>query len=447
MPEIVKEEIKAAEAPVASDDKRIEKFVEKVADMLVESKKETAETIKKEFEKKDSEIKELKDANIKLETSLAEISTKNISSARTSDSALRDLGFKYRKEMNKWLKKPGSAVDKQIIQDVALELAKKDVGALSTTEELATKSLERLSDSSLPMFDVKTLTSGDDTSLGYFTKPAISSELVRKPLGQLGFADLITTKTVSGSDLEIPISPKKLTAQKTAELEEATVQDLEGQIYTLHTGDVDVKVACSRRFLTDANFDVYGYINAETADGYTNAREELYLNHDGKGANTTKGLFQDQRLDVVTVTATTVELLYNIQEAFFSLPPSLRPGAKVIMNSRTFASLNRAVDTNQRPLYQDFYSFLKDGPVFTVGGLPVIITDTAPDMYTPAHAPISGASGIIVGNPQEYWEIQESNVTYLQNPYRNDKIIYTTVSKRMGGGVRNFWTFKKLKFA
>jgi HK97 family phage major capsid protein len=175
----------------------------------------------------------------------------------------------------------------------------------------------------------------------------------------------------------------------TAEMEVLTPSDFAMDKIQLQQKRLASGIQFSQQLVNDSAFDVVSYAVSLLGRRLGLALEKAILV--GSGTTQMKGILNETlpATSVVSTSAVGVIGTDDILEAYTSMKAVFVKGSVFVMNRKTFAQISKLKNANNDYYLVDF----KDGVGYTMLGLPILISDSMPDVA-------AGAKPIVLMNPK-----------------------------------------------
>lgn len=242
---------------------------------------------------------------------------------------------------------------------------------------------------------------------GFLVPTDMAAEIVRAlrflPGGVASLARTISTS--SGDTFNVPLNLTHGSAAWIAESGAYTPSDETMTQAALSAYKAGTKIIISEELLTDATFDLSGFVNTEFGERLGALAENAFINGDGSGKPT--GILDAASAVTVStlpagqVTTTTAAA---ILAAIYTIPAQYRENMAVLVADSLWVRLLTLVDSTGRPLWAP--SLAADVPD-RIAGIPI---------YTHPNLPAIGASSksMIVGNFSKGYWIRRVDGIYMQ---------------------------------
>jgi HK97 family phage major capsid protein len=214
----------------------------------------------------------------------------------------------------------------------------------------------------------------------------------------------------------------------------------------VHTAMASMPIVNS--MLEDSAFDVMGIANELIGEAYALGEDNVFIN--GTGVAQPLGILAEVDTNgpasvksgtssVLTTTGDAWTGL-RINNIFYALPAQYRGRAAWLYNSTTAALVDNLVDTNKRPLVQDLYGGLTNGPISQIKGRPVYVDEFVP-------TPAASSNSVIWGDLSGYIIVDRVGLSIqrLSEIYAETDITLLLARKRVGGYLAEAYRVKVLQ--
>ena len=379
--------------------------MKKMEGLLIEATKEV-----EEIKKKDADQKARVDA---LEKALA----------RNSAPESKNDFNEYEKEFQKFLRK-GDSID-PVVMDSEFK------------KHLMTKGLDEES--------IKTMQVGVNPQGGYWIQPTRLTRTVTRNFETSPMRDLAFIATTASDSVEMIIDDDEPETESNTEISTRSVTGTPDigllQIYT-HEETALPKI--TQKLLDDAGFDVGAWLQNKINRKITRVENTRFIL--GSGSNQAKGIlaytawasagvYQRDAVEQVNsghATLLTGDGLINLQIA---LQEAYQTNANWLMRRTSWGAIAKLKDSEGRYLLD--FDLLRNGTgAMTLLGKPVKIMSDMPAIG-------AGALSVAYGDFGEgYTIVDKPGVQILRDPYTDKGRVIFYTSKRVGGAVTNYESFK-----
>jgi HK97 family phage major capsid protein len=202
--------------------------------------------------------------------------------------------------------------------------------------------------------------------------------------------------------------------------------------------------------LDDSMIDMEGWIGQKVTDKFT--RDEATAFVTGSGVNKPKGLTsytsgtdttQKQIEQVVTTDAAnfTYDGIVNLQA---KLKEAYQPNAVFLLQRASIANIMQIKDGNGQPIFNMFFA----GNTGRNTGMQTMIMGKQIYFAADVAAIATNALAMIYGDIRRAYQIVDrAGVRILRDPFTSKPNVLFYVTKRVGGGVKNFEAIKLQKIS
>lgn len=283
----------------------------------------------------------------------------------------------------------------------------------------------------------KALASASDPAGGYFVLPDIDNEIT-KVLNETSPMRSVARVITIGSDQYERMQNTDLAAAVWADRDGAP-SETDPQSYkkmSIKTNKIYAEPRISQDLLDDAFINIEQELLNSVAESFSLSENTAFVTGDGAGqprglltytAGSTWGLVEQinsGNASALTYTGI-IDLVYALKDGYL-------PRAKFLMKRSTVAAIRKLVDGNGNSLWQPGFGSepptLMGYPIVRCSDMPSVTNDTLP---------------IAFGDfSQAYFIIDRMGTRVLRDPYTAKPFVKFYTTKRVGGGVNNYESFK-----
>jgi len=299
--------------------------------------------------------------------------------------------------------------------------------------------------------ELKAMRAGSDPDGGYTLPQATVGAISRIAEDQVAMYDLATVTPIGGGGWEEPVVTSGMTAGHTGETgtrSETTAPKLAK--ISINAEESYVMPAIYNKLLEDSSIDLEAWLTQEAGISFADLDDTDFIT--GTGVNSARGIaaytfiadssYAWGKVGYITTGVSGAFNTTDAADAFIDLEGALKTkykaNATYLMNRSTLASVRKLKDGMGQYLWQPG---LQAGIPNSINGIPYRISDNMADIgansYSIALADFRAAYRIVT----------RRGMTILRDPYTTKGLTYFYISKRVGGGIKNFEAIKFLKFS
>ncbi len=299
----------------------------------------------------------------------------------------------------------------------------------------------------LPDLERKGLSVGSDPDGGYLTGEVIETAIDRIVTELSPLRGLATVKSIGQSTYSIPYNKGGFASGWVGETE-ARPETENGKLALRNypTMELYSMPAATQSMLDDGVIDIESWIAEEVADTFAKQEGIAFVN--GDGVAKPRGIMNqnfvadaswaDGKVGFVksgAATAITSDALINL---VYAPKSAFRQNSSFLMNRLTMANVRKLKDGEGNYLWQPS---IVNGQPPTLLGYNLFEDEEFEDV-------VAGAFPILFGDvKRSYVVVDRVGVRMLRDPFSNKPYVQFYTTKRVGGGVKNFESYKVLKVA
>ena len=293
--------------------------------------------------------------------------------------------------------------------------------------------------------EIKTLTAGINTDVGYFIRPERSAKMIQRifessPMRR--FSDVVTTATDA---LEFIIDDDE--AASGGWVGEVSTR---GDTGTPSIGKLTIPVheqfaqpLASQKMLDDAGFNLEAWLSNKVSDKMTRVENTAFVIGDGsqrpKGFLsyadwTNPGEYERNKIEQIASTGTTAMTSDDFKAMQNALIEEYQSSAIFAMKRASFLPVITLKDNSGRYIFES--RFINNRDEMRLLGKEVVFMNDMPDVATDALAYAYANFGM------GYTIVDRIGFRVLRDPFTSKPFIKFYTTKRTGGGVTNFESIK-----
>lgn len=299
----------------------------------------------------------------------------------------------------------------------------------------------------------KALSEGSNTGGGFAVPLDFLSEVIMRIPGVSVFQDRARAITTSRDRVEAPrikanaTTPNMYSSAVTMTMVSETPSAATGLIdpvfeaVPIGVNTAKLETLVSRNLLSDAAFDVAGYLSEEFRRAAVLGKDQKFLT--GTGLSEPLGVTKDP--DISTITSATVNVLGadDLKELIYSLAVQYQPGAILGLSLNCLKTIRKIKDGDGNFIWSPGLNHgLVEGVPPTIEGFPYVVSDFLPTVAT-------GNIPMFFGNPRFYWIINRLDMAMeiLREVYAEQNQLAYLAFLRFGGHVVVPEAFRTLTIA
>jgi HK97 family phage major capsid protein len=316
-------------------------------------------------------------------------------------------------------------------------------------QALAEKHLPKASKSIIAA-QAKTLMSTIMPDGGYFITPERSAFIVNRIFETSPLRRVANVITTTSNEVEMIIDDNEATSGGWR-AENGTVSETATPQVGLLKIPVHEQYAMpliSDRMIQDAGFDVEGWLAEKIADKLSRAENTAFITGNGAmkprgilslSAWTTAGTYERGKIEQKTTAAGTTIAYEDLVKLQGAVKEAYQPRAVWLVKRDVWAEkIMTLKDTS------DFLFAMNSNNPFTILGKQVVLCDDMTGLTTGAL--VSGALSVAFGDfGVGYTIVDRLGISVLRDPYTTKGFVKYYTTKRVGGDVSNYESFKLLK--
>lgn len=289
--------------------------------------------------------------------------------------------------------------------------------------------------------EAKALSVASQEDGGYLVTAEMSSEIVEKVYESTPMRQLASIQTISTDQLEILEDLDEVESGWVGEQQSRAVTgNPKLKLVVIPTHELFCQPKATQKFLDDAAINVEAWLAKKGSDKFS--RDEATGFVSGDGIVKPRGILSyaagTSFNQVQQVNSTSVGALHG--DDFFELEGELkeayRKNASLLMNRTSLKAARKLKDSQNRYLWEPA---LNGKAAASIAGYPVYISSDMP-------AIAGDALSIALGDFKEGYQIVDRmGIRVLRDPYTQKPFVLFYMTKRVGGGVKNFEAIKLLK--
>lgn len=283
---------------------------------------------------------------------------------------------------------------------------------------------------------------------GYWVRPELATQIITQIFETSPIRGVAAGATTASDSLEYMIDDEEASGGWACETETTSTTDTPevGQLI-IYAHELRAKPRATQKMLDDAGFDIESWIAGKVSDKFSRLENSAFFNGDGvkkpKGlltypAATDPDVYQRGTIGQFTSTVSLSFAADDLKSMQDLVKEPYQPNSVWFMNRKTFGVVTKLKDTQTRYLLDT--NSLKTGDTNILLGKSVIF---AHDM------PVSTSAGnlaIAYGDfSKGYTILDRMGIRIIRDIYTQDPYIVFKTSKRTGGDVTNYDSFKLLK--
>ncbi len=293
--------------------------------------------------------------------------------------------------------------------------------------------------------EIKTLTAGINTDVGYFIRPERSAKMIQRifessPMRR--FSDVVTTATDA---LEFIIDDQE--ADSGGWVGEVSAR---GDTGTPSIGKLTIPVheqfaqpLATQKMLDDAGFNIEAWLSNKVSDKMIRVENTAFVVGDGsqkpKGFLsyedwTTPGEYERNKLEQIASTGTTAMVGDDFKNMQNSMIEEYQSSAIWAMKRASFLPVITLKDNSGRYIFES--RFIDNRDEMRLLGKEVVFMNDMPDVATSALAYAYANFGM------GYTIVDRIGFRVLRDPYTSKPFVKFYTTKRTGGAVTNFESIK-----
>lgn len=295
-----------------------------------------------------------------------------------------------------------------------------------------------------------TLRAGSDPDGGYFLPEATVGAIERVALNMNAMRQLATVTPVGGGGWVEPVVTSGASSGWTGETgsRSATTTPTIAEV-KIDPGEVYANLPAYNRLLEDSYVDIEQWLIEEGGFAFGDAEGAGFVT--GTGINQPRGIAGYSMIANASYAWGNVGYTFtgksggfaatNPADKLFDLQHTLKPryrqNATWLMNDATLCAIRKFQDGNGNYLWQPG---LQAGAPDTLLSKPVAVDDNVADIGANSY------SIFFADFKRAYRIVDRRGITILRDPYTTKGLTYFYMTRRVGGGIRNFEAIKTMKF-
>lgn len=299
--------------------------------------------------------------------------------------------------------------------------------------------------------EFKTLSVNSDPNGGYLVLPEITGPQNEFVYETSPIRQLATVTTIGTDSMEIILDNDQAGSGWVGETDGRTATTTPVfQKVEIPVNELYANAPVTQKMLDDAMIDIEGWLAQKVSDRFS--RDEATAFVTGNGVNKPKGMLsytsgtdttQKQIQQVVTGDAAnfTLDGIVNLQAA---LKEPYQANAAFLLQRASIANIMQIKDGNGQPIFNMFFA----GNTGNNAGMQTVIMGK--QIYFAADVPAIGSNALamIYGDIRRAYQIVDRiGVRILRDPFTSKPNVLFYVTKRVGGGVKNFEALKLAKIS
>lgn len=431
------EEIAQIQSEVKNISENLNKHVHDIQQANEARNKATEENLRVECDKLAAQLqdfqlkaKSIEDSNKHLEKLLSRSSVGGESSKPEAEN-------KYRQEFVDYLRK-GHAVSADASEEICKKYADMIVKGKDGKEAV-----------------FKTLLEGNNPDGGYFVRPDVSNQMVKRIFETSPMRSVSNVVTTTSDELEMIIDDDEAASGGWVGEVDARPETGTPQIGLLRipVHELYAQPAASQRMLDDAGFDIEAWLQNKVTSRLTRDENTSFVTGNGsqkpKGFLTyapwaAAGVYQRNAIEQISSVSTTGGLIEgdDIQNLQNALIEDYQPNAVYAMNRQTFSQIMTLKDSQGQYIYDT--RFVSPATPMMLKGKPVVLMNDMP--VSTVAAPVTDALAVAYGDfSVGYTIVDRMGFRVIRDVYSNKPFVLFYTTKRVGGAVTNYESIKLLK--
>lgn len=268
---------------------------------------------------------------------------------------------------------------------------------------------------------------------GFLCPTEYSNELIKDIEEYSALRGVVTVKTTSAKDVEIPKRTSILKAYWKHEAEELTESQSKYGTMTITPHALTALSIASQESLEDAEFDLAAEIRSDTAEAFAVSEGRAFVLGEGDSKNQPYGFLTDPNVAVVTATSSEAAQhsfsWKDLLDLVKTVPSAYARNAIFAMSRETLIEMMKMTDDNGNPIWQ---SGIATGRPNTILGYGYI---ELPDMPSIGKA---NAKPVVFADFRQFYRIVDRTdvtITVDATTLAHKRQIRFITSKRVGGAV------------
>lgn len=268
---------------------------------------------------------------------------------------------------------------------------------------------------------------------GFLCPTEYSKELIKDIEEYSALRGVVTVKTTSAKDVEIPKRTSILKAYWKHEAEELTESQSKYGTMTITPHALTALSIASQESLEDAEFDLAAEIRSDTAEAFAVSEGKAFVLGEGDSKNQPYGFLTDPNVAVVTATSSEAAQhsfsWKDLLDLVKTVPSAYARNAIFAMSRETLIEMMKMTDDNGNPIWQ---SGIATGRPNTILGYGYI---ELPDMPSIGRA---NAKPVVFADFRQFYRIVDRSdvtITVDATTLAHKRQIRFITSKRVGGAV------------
>lgn len=352
-----------------------------------------------------------------------------------------DLNAKRQNDLMAKMAKMQSTHDEALTRVKTLEdIVAKSAGTKSTEDKhasvkLAFKALAKAAKgaNALTEEETKAYSTFSNVDGGFLCPTEYSNELIKEIEEYSALRGVVTVKSTSAKDVEIPKRTSILKAYWKHEAEELTESQSKYGTMTITPHALTALSIASQESLEDSEFDLAAEIRSDTAEAFAVSEGKAFVLGEGDASNQPYGFLTDPNVPVVV--ATSSEAASNsfswkdLLDLVAKVPSAYARNAIFAMKRETLIEMMKMTDDNGNPIWQ---SGVATGRPNTILGYGYIELPDMPDTG------VANAKPVIFADFRQFYRIVDRTdvtITVDATTLAHKRQIRFITSKRVGGAV------------
>jgi HK97 family phage major capsid protein len=300
-------------------------------------------------------------------------------------------------------------------------------------------------------FKTQSLQAGNDPYGGYLLPQATVGAIDRVAQDEVAMYSLATVTPIGGGGWEEPVVTTGMTAGHTGETgTRAQTTPPKLSKIKIEAEESYVMPASYNKIIEDSSIDLESWLVTEAGYSFADLDDADFIS--GTGTNSARGItaytwvadasYAWDKVGYIVSGKSSAFADTNPADAFISLETALKSkylrNATYLMNRTTLAEVRKLKDGFGNYLWQPG---LQAGIPNSINGIPYRTSDNMAAIgatsYSIALADFRAAYRIVT----------RRGMTILRDPYTTKGLTYFYISKRLGGGIKNFEAIKFMRFS